>query len=81
MSQTMARRSQTEPEPASRVEQRLLTTLRVQGEQTMEQLASVLPTVSWSQVFLAVDRLSRSGLVSLRRDGGCRYSVSLNHEC
>lgn len=67
----------TEPESASGVEQRLLDALTVKGAQTMEQLASLQPTVSWAQVFLAIDRLSRSGLVFLRRDGGCRYCVSL----
>ncbi|TAJ07788.1 MAG: hypothetical protein EPO61_11705 [Nitrospirae bacterium] len=68
----------TELESASGVEQRLLDALTVKGAQTMEQLASLQPTVSWAQVFLAIDRLSRSGLVFLRRDGGCRYCVSLN---
>ncbi len=70
--------SGTEPEAAPGVEQRLLDALKMKGAQTMEQLASLQPTVSWAQVFLAVDRLSRSGLVFLRRDGGCRYCVSLN---
>lgn len=67
-----------EPEVAPGVEQQLLDALKMKGAQTMEQLASLQPTVSWAQVFLAVDRLSRSGLVFLRRDGGCRYCVSLN---
>lgn len=67
-----------EPEPVSWVDQRLLAALRMRGAQTIEQLASLQPTVSWAQVFLAIDRLSRSGLVLLRRDGGCRYCVSLH---
>lgn len=67
----------TEPESVSPVEERLLDELKMRGVQTIEQLASSLPTVSWAQVFLAVDRLSRSGSVSLKRAGGCRYSVSL----
>ncbi|MBM4132907.1 MAG: hypothetical protein FJ245_03980 [Nitrospira sp.] len=68
----------TNPESVSPVEERLLDALKTRGVQTIEQLASSLPTVSWAQVFLAVDRLSRSGLVSLKRAGGCRYAVSLN---
>ena len=68
----------TEPGLASGVEQRLLDALKMKGAQTIEQLASLQPTVSWAQVFLAIDRLSRAGLVFLRRDGGCRYCVSLN---
>lgn len=67
-----------EPGLASGVEQRLLDTLKMKGAQTIEQLASLQPTVSWAQVFLAIDRLSRARLVFLRRDGGCRYCVSLN---
>lgn len=70
--------SETETEPVSGVEQRLLDALKMKGAQTIEQLASLQPTVSWAQVFLAIDRLSRVGLVFLRRDGGCRYCVSLN---
>ena len=67
-----------EPGLASGVEQRLLDALKMKGAQTIEQLASLQPTVSWAQVFLAIDRLSRSGVVFLRRDSGCRYCVSLN---
>lgn len=78
MSQTIHRLSRTDQESNSPVEQRLLVALKTSGAQTIEQLVSSQPTVSWAQVFLAIDRLSRSGMVLLRRDRGCRYCVSLN---
>jgi hypothetical protein len=51
--------------------------LRGRGPQTIEMLAS-LPGLSWPQVFMAVDRLSRSGAVSLRPAGRAEYQVSIN---
>ncbi len=60
------------------VDRRLLATLRERGAQTMEQLTASLPEVSWTQVFLAVDRLSRHGEVSLQRVGRSDYRVLLN---
>lgn len=60
------------------VEQRVLETLRMSGEKTVEQLTISLPDVSWTQVFLAIDRLSRSGRVILRRTVRGDYQASLN---
>lgn len=62
----------------SSVDESLLTVLRAQGAQTMEQLASSLAGISWAQVFMAIDRLSRSGAVSLRPSGRRDYHVSIN---
>ncbi|MEW6542019.1 MAG: hypothetical protein AB1411_00215 [Nitrospirota bacterium] len=61
----------------SSVELTLLQALRMGGARTIDQLASLLPSVSWSQVFLAVDRLSRVGAVTMRRAGNREYLVSL----
>jgi len=58
-------------------EEQLLSALRGGGPQTIEMLAS-LPGLSWPQVFMAVDRLSRSGTVSLRPTGRGEYQVSIN---
>jgi hypothetical protein len=57
-------------------DEELLSTLRTMGPQTIEKLAS-LPGLSWAQVFLAIDRLSRSGEVSLQPIRRCEYQVSL----
>jgi hypothetical protein len=52
--------------------------LQAGESRTIEQLTASLPDVSWSQVFLAIDRLSRSGQVVLRKVSGQGYLVSLN---
>ena len=57
-------------------DEQLLSTLRTMGPQTIEKLASI-PGLSWAQVFLAIDRLSRSGEVSLQPIRRCEYQVSL----
>ena len=54
----------------------LLEALR-NGPQTIDTL-SLLSGLSWSQVFNAIDRLSRSGHISLQRLPVCEYQVSLN---
>ena len=59
------------------VDERLLMALRETGPQTLEKLA-LLPGLSWPQVFLAIDRLSRSGAVSLQRTRRFEYEVSIN---
>lgn len=58
-------------------EERLVAALKSGGPQTIEMLAS-LPGMSWAPVILAVDRLSRSGTVSLRPAGRGEYQVSIN---
>jgi len=44
---------------------------RLQEERnfTVEELLDELPELSWSQVFLAIDLLSRRGDIELRREG------------
>ena len=56
----------------------LLQALRGMQPQTIESLCSLLPGMTWSQVFLAIDRLSRSGVVTLQPIRRCEYQVSLN---
>jgi hypothetical protein len=60
------------------VEQRILAALGAGDARTLEQLAAALPDVSWPQVFLAIDRLSRSGGVILRRTNRGDYQASLS---
>jgi hypothetical protein len=55
---------------------RLLDALRRGGPQTIEGLSS-LSGLSWGQVFLAIDRLSRTGNVCLRRLPSRHYQVSV----
>lgn len=60
------------------IEDVLRSALQASGPTTMDRLVTLLPCVSWSQVFLAVDRLSRSGTVSLQRTKSGDYRISLN---
>jgi hypothetical protein len=58
-------------------ERRLLEVLREKGPQTLENLCD-LPDMSWAQVLLAVDHLSRSREVAIEMIAPCEYQVSLN---
>jgi hypothetical protein len=58
------------------VEERVLQVLHQQGRQTLDQLGTLLPDINWSQLFLAIDRMSRSGRISLRWMGSGDYLIS-----
>jgi hypothetical protein len=47
------------------------------GTCTFEELVKALPDYSWSQVFLAVDQLSRDGLLRLKRQNQFDYLISI----
>ncbi len=59
------------------------TTQRILGEVArlrdcdMDQLAKNLPDLSWNQVFLEIDRLSREGEVLVLFRGSGRYTIRL----
>ena len=59
------------------IDKRMLKALQEIGPQTLEGLCS-RAGVAWVQGFLAIDRLSRSGAVSLRQATRCEYQVSIN---
>jgi hypothetical protein len=44
---------------------------------TFDELVHSLPTYSWAQVFVAVDRLSRQGTLTVRRTRCFGYVVSI----
>jgi hypothetical protein len=54
----------------------MLQFLKKKGAQNMDDLTT-LTGIGWSQVFLAVDRLSRIGRVSLTPVRPCGYRVSI----
>lgn len=56
----------------------LLEALRGMQPQTIESLCALLPGMTWSQVFLAVDRLNRAGMVMLQPVRRGEYQISLN---
>ncbi len=54
----------TQPSSSPSVDRTMLLLLRREGAQTIEGL-TLLTGFEWGQVFLSVDRLSRTGKVSL----------------
>jgi len=54
----------------------IIDLLRSSGKFTIKELAARVPDLSWSQIFLAIDMLSRSGHVILRREGST-YTVEM----
>lgn len=47
------------------------------GTCSLDELADLLPSYSWAQVFSAVDRLTREGTVTLKHPAPFRYLLSL----
>ena len=60
-------------------EEVLLGVLRDGQMRTMDGLVEATG-LDWSRVFLAIDRLSRSGNISLQRTGRVQYQVRLIRE-
>ena len=58
------------------VADRILHMVRSNPDCTLEELTHSLSDVSWSDVFLEVDRLSRSGqLILMRNDAGFLITI------
>jgi hypothetical protein len=64
------------PAPSVLTDEKIIAALKKSGPLTIEEMSSI-PGMSWVRVFSAVDRLSRSGVVSLRRIG-LGYQVVYN---
>lgn len=58
------------------VRSEILKALQEAPDVELDALALSLPTLSWNQVFLEVDRMSRSGELQVRATGGI-YLVRL----
>lgn len=58
------------------VDRRMLTVLQGKGAQSMDAL-SRLTGIGWGQIFMAVDRLSRKGRISLTPVRGGEYRISI----
>lgn len=67
---------QEERQDVTACERRLLEVLRDKGPQTLDNLCAI-PDLSWAQVLLAVDHLSRSREIALELVAPCEYQVSL----
>ena len=62
--------------PSILTDEKIIAALKKSGPLTIEEMSSI-PGMSWVRVFSAVDRLSRLGVVSLRRIG-LGYQVVYN---
>jgi hypothetical protein len=69
-------RTMAEDECISSTEQRMLDVLNEAGPFTLDALSTHVD-MSWPQIFLAVDRLSRSRHVALHRTQSREYVVSI----
>ncbi len=56
---------------------RITQELEQHGPCTLETLAHRLPNCSWNQMFMAIDRLSREGVIILQPQAPFQYLVSL----
>jgi predicted transcriptional regulator len=65
------------PEDPTITERAVMDILQREGTQTIESLVRHAG-LEWTQVFGAIDSLSRSGVVRLWRVQGGHYQVSLN---
>jgi hypothetical protein len=66
------------PDQLTRHEALVLDVLFMADIRSMDELIQKLPELSWNELFLAVDRLSRRGAISLQRRG-FDYDLSLSH--
>ncbi len=55
----------------------ILHAVREQNRCDLDALARACPQFTWNQIFLEVDRLSRTGELHLTLSGRCHYAVSL----
>ena len=59
------------------MEEKVFAILREHGMQTLHELGRYLPNPNWAQVVLAVDRLNRSGRISLWWNGAYNYLLAV----
>jgi hypothetical protein len=70
------RRAMVQEKPS--IDEWVLSTLQQHGTQTLDQIGKLLPEVNWAQLFLAIDRLSRAGKISLWSPGFGDYLITVN---
>jgi hypothetical protein len=65
---------------ASVQEKAVLEMVRKCGPCCLDDLVAKLPSFSWGEVFVAVDRMSRDGRLLLRQRGYSSYQITLPPE-
>jgi len=59
------------------IEQAIIEKLRRSGPCCLDDIVAYLPNLSWGEVFLAIDRMSRDGRLLLRQLGYSTYQIAL----
>jgi hypothetical protein len=59
------------------LEEAIIETLQRSGPCCLDDIVAYHPNFSWGEVFLAVDRMSRDGRVSLLQLGYSTYQITL----
>ena len=59
------------------IEQAIIEKLRRGGPCCLDDIVAYLPNLSWGEVFLAIDRMSRDGRLLLRQLGYSTYQIAL----
>ena len=62
---------------ATAEEEAVIDVLQRTGPCGIDDLITYLPNLSWGEVFVAVDRMSRDGRVLLRQLGYSTYQIAL----
>ena len=62
------------------IEEVVVETLQKSGPCCLDDIVTYLPNFSWGEVFVAVDRMSRDGRVSLRQLGYSTYQITLRSQ-
>jgi len=60
------------------IDEWLLSVLHQQGTQTLDHIGTLLPDVNWAHLFVAIDRLNRTGDISLWSPGFGDYHLTVN---
>lgn len=59
------------------IDERILDSLRTDGTQTLDRLSHAWPAEGWAPLFLAIDRLSRAGKITIWPPKNGDYLVSV----
>jgi len=62
------------------VEEAIIAKLMRSGPGYLHEIVTSLPWFTWSEVFVAVELMSRDGRVSLRQLGGLTYQIVLRSQ-
>ncbi len=63
------------------IEDAVIEVLAHTGPCTMDEIVELLPLHGWSEIFSAVDEMSRDGRLVLRRSSTSVYQLSLSPSC